>query len=300
MTDAFPKSIAALSSQPVFASVVAVSLRGFDGLPVAAQAESKAALDSLVEASVAPLPAPDRIVLEAPGGAVIVSFASPADVLEVAERLQQRASAALSACVALNHGPVVLTRDADERDGIVGDGIAAAMTLAGAAEPGRMLVARAFQEALAATGSPRIADLQPAGRHTDAAWRSHDLFTVDAMRGAAARRRRFLLTGAGVFGIVCAGVIGRVLREDEPPRPAFVQLSIRPRGEVFVDGEKRGTTPPLTVLELPPGEHAIEIRSAGYAPHRVSVKLMPDEKITVTHAFVGRKKDDGARRKPGS
>ena len=45
-------------------------------------------------------------------------------------------------------------------------------------------------------------------------------------------------------------------------------FAISPWGEVYVDGRKRGVTPPMTELKLPPGTYTVEIRNTTFAPHR--------------------------------
>jgi len=56
-----------------------------------------------------------------------------------------------------------------------------------------------------------------------------------------------------------------------------VALAIAPWGEVLVDGERKGVSPPLTRLQLAPGAHRIEIRNAGAAPVVREVTLAAGE-----------------------
>jgi class 3 adenylate cyclase len=64
-----------------------------------------------------------------------------------------------------------------------------------------------------------------------------------------------------------------------------VVVGVLPWGEVFVNGKSRGVSPPLRVLELPPGVHTIEIRNANFPPHTERVQVRPGEQVRVKHRF---------------
>jgi len=66
---------------------------------------------------------------------------------------------------------------------------------------------------------------------------------------------------------------------------AAARLFIVPWGEVFVDGRRRGVSPPLRVLELGPGEHKIEIRNGGFPAHTEQVAVRAGDKLTIRHRF---------------
>jgi class 3 adenylate cyclase len=66
---------------------------------------------------------------------------------------------------------------------------------------------------------------------------------------------------------------------------AAAQLFIVPWGEVFVDGLRRGVSPPLRVLELSPGSHKIEIRNGTFPAHDEQVGVQAGEKLTIRHRF---------------
>ena len=70
------------------------------------------------------------------------------------------------------------------------------------------------------------------------------------------------------------------------PKPTGrVVLAVSPWGEIYVDGKKRGVSPPVKELRLPPGKHAIEIRNGAFPPHSETVDVNPDEAVRITHAF---------------
>jgi serine/threonine-protein kinase len=70
-----------------------------------------------------------------------------------------------------------------------------------------------------------------------------------------------------------------------PVAEGVVQLAISPWGEVQLDGRSLGTTPPLTRLSLPEGEHRISVRNADFPAHSVTVEVRADQPVTVRHRF---------------
>jgi hypothetical protein len=70
-----------------------------------------------------------------------------------------------------------------------------------------------------------------------------------------------------------------------PVRDGTVNLAITPWGEVYVDGERRGVSPPVTQLLLPPGAHTIEVRNNSSPPFSVRIELRSGESISLQHRF---------------
>jgi class 3 adenylate cyclase len=84
----------------------------------------------------------------------------------------------------------------------------------------------------------------------------------------------------------------------EPGRPATaeagraaqgdagrLELAIAPWGTVFVDGEERGASPPLRVLDIAAGAHTIVIHNGGFAPHVERVVVKAGEATRIRHRF---------------
>jgi len=67
--------------------------------------------------------------------------------------------------------------------------------------------------------------------------------------------------------------------------PAMVSLGIAPWGEVYVDGDKKGVSPPLNNLKLAPGKHQIEIRNTTFPSYTQDVDLKPGEELKIRHKF---------------
>jgi len=65
----------------------------------------------------------------------------------------------------------------------------------------------------------------------------------------------------------------------------IVQLAILPWGEVFVDGKRRGVSPPLRSIEIPPGLHTIEVRNTSFPSHAQRVEVRAGEPVRIRHHF---------------
>src|SRR5712671_6093748 len=67
--------------------------------------------------------------------------------------------------------------------------------------------------------------------------------------------------------------IERRLTEKNPEKPAVqadpgrLELAIAPWGKVFVDGQERGISPPLRMLDISAGSHTIVIHNSDFPPH---------------------------------
>lgn len=285
---------------PVLASVVVLSVQDYARQAVMEQVRLKDRLEALVRAALAPVAPARRIVLEAPQGLAVALLDRPRVALAFAERVQSAASD-VPLLIGINHGPITLAQDATRGQALIGDGIAAGMTMAQAAAPGRMIASRAFRDALDADAASHAARLGAAGTHVDAQVRTHELFTLDR-RAANSRRRRLAFTGvvacAGILalgGVARFALVGSGLRG--APAPAVIDFEIAPRGEVYIDGVLKGSSPPLTQIEIAAGPHVIEVRNGRFPPLKVDVNPGPGEALTIAHTFAAPRKAAKAREK---
>ncbi|HEY6897803.1 MAG TPA: adenylate/guanylate cyclase domain-containing protein [Rhodocyclaceae bacterium] len=69
------------------------------------------------------------------------------------------------------------------------------------------------------------------------------------------------------------------------PAKATLTLTILPWGEVYVDGQKRGVSPPLKSIALAPGSHTVEIRNAGFPAHAEKIEAKPGAQLKIKHKF---------------
>lgn len=66
---------------------------------------------------------------------------------------------------------------------------------------------------------------------------------------------------------------------------AIILLRIHPWGEVYVDGQLKGVSPPLKSLALPPGSHVVEVKNSNLPSHLHKINVKPGEQIKVDHTF---------------
>jgi len=184
------------------ASVAFLRIQDFARRPASEQARLRAQLDAVVAVTAAELPPERRIVLDASDGVVIVVLRDPRAALRLAESALAASSAGLPLSAGLNHG-TLKTAGKKGGDGLTGDGIAVAASIAQFTAPGRLFASRAFRDALADAAPGQEAALVSAGTFNDPGLRTHDLYKSD---GNAVRRksRRYALLGVA-FAVALAG-----------------------------------------------------------------------------------------------
>ncbi len=82
-----------------------------------------------------------------------------------------------------------------------------------------------------------------------------------------------------------AAMLSRPAPAAAAPAMGVLRLAISPWGDIEVDGAAAGTTPPLSRLSLPAGEHTITVRNSDYPPLRLSVRIDSEAAVTVRHRF---------------
>jgi len=234
------------ASAPVAASILFLAWEQGDALSL------DAILVARVQAALRGWDAARRMVLQAPGGLVVAGTVPPKVAMAAARRLAaDRELPALR--TGLHVGELRITKDRAVQARVGGEALQAAAVAAQAAGADRIATTPAFRDALA----------------------GHD-------RGS----RRSLLAAAGIAALLLAGVATREAREQyAASRPAVIVLDVRPWGEVFVDGEAKGRTPPLVRLNVPPGPRVIELRNGRFKPVRMEMQLQPGEELELRHVF---------------
>jgi hypothetical protein len=67
--------------------------------------------------------------------------------------------------------------------------------------------------------------------------------------------------------------------------PVTVSVSIRPWGEVFVNGRSHGVSPPLNRLTLPPGKYAITVRNNAGPDYHQTLVVTAGRSAAISHTF---------------
>ena len=79
--------------------------------------------------------------------------------------------------------------------------------------------------------------------------------------------------------------------DDEPKEAAkpigtgVIALAIAPWGEVYVDGDRIGVSPPVNEVEVAPGKRKIEIRNGSFPVYTQVVEVKADQKVRIKHKF---------------
>ena len=268
------------------ASVIYLGIAGLSGKPVAEQARLRAQLDAAVSAASKPMPEADRLVLDAPDGAAIVVLGDARGALQAAERAEAAGRGAFA--IGINHGPVSLTAEHGNDARLIGDGIDAAISVAGFATAERLLLSRPFRDALAEVAPQLAAAFHRAGTYTDARVRSHEVFSRDEAARRRDRRRRIAVTALIAAALIALGFAARVALQSliEARQPATLVFDVRPQGEIYLDGVLRGKAPALSRLQVPPGSHRVEIRNGRFPPHVSEIDARPGEQLVVKHSFI--------------
>src|SRR5258705_6392455 len=208
------------------ARVVFLKFQEFARRPVQDRARLRAQLEAVVAVSSAELVLASRIVLDAADGAAIVVLGDPRGALHLAGRALAATAAGLPLCIGVNHGAVQMASVRDD-DGMIGDGIAVAASVAEFASPARLLMTRSFRDAMADAAPGLESGLFPAGGFTDAGLRTHELFRPDGRVAEGRRRRFFALSVGAVIGLIGAGVAARGSAEGHQKFVDGVVVTIR-------------------------------------------------------------------------
>ncbi|WP_084544674.1 serine/threonine-protein kinase [Derxia gummosa] len=79
------------------------------------------------------------------------------------------------------------------------------------------------------------------------------------------------------------------VRDLPAPAPAVIagtlEVAVSPWGEVFINGQSRGLTPPLSSLKLAPGSYSIEIRNGDFPTYRTSADIQSNGTTRIRHKF---------------
>jgi hypothetical protein len=70
-----------------------------------------------------------------------------------------------------------------------------------------------------------------------------------------------------------------------PAGAALITLAIAPWGEVYVDGDRIGVSPPVNEVEVAPGRRKIEIKNGSFPAYVQVVDVKADQKIRIKHKF---------------
>jgi hypothetical protein len=73
--------------------------------------------------------------------------------------------------------------------------------------------------------------------------------------------------------------------DGQAPAPALLRFAVRPWGDVYLNGKKWVTTPPVKEVQLAPGKHRIEIRNGKMRPFVQEYVFKPGDQLLLRHDF---------------
>ncbi|MCL5669030.1 MAG: PEGA domain-containing protein [Gammaproteobacteria bacterium] len=79
-------------------------------------------------------------------------------------------------------------------------------------------------------------------------------------------------------------------KEGGAPQPVnekldYLSFAISPWGEIYLDGKKKGVSPPLNKLKVSPGRHTIEIRNSDFPSYTETVEVTDQKTVKIKHKF---------------
>jgi non-specific serine/threonine protein kinase len=92
-------------------------------------------------------------------------------------------------------------------------------------------------------------------------------------------------TRAGSASTGNSAVPQPVRRADSAPELISVRLGISPWAEVWLGDERKGVSPPLRELRLPPGRHSVELRNSAFPAKTVVIEVRSGERPAIEHRF---------------
>ena len=279
------------------ASVAYLRIPEFAQRGVAEEADLKERLEKVVAGALPLLGADEYIVLEAPEGLAVVVLANPRGALRFAWRAGEDRD--IDAAIGLAHGPVRVAHG--QPPVLYGDALLAAEGAAKATNPGRISATRDFRDALTRSHPGLRRLLARSGSAVDEQGRAHEIFRADERAALRRRRAFFAMAGLMAVAIVAAGIAIRATRPPPPPPPAppapapvpeplpgAVTFDVKPEGEIYVDGVLKGKSPPLKKIQVPAGNHTIEVRNGTFKPLVAELGVGPGEEFAVEHNFITR------------
>ena len=227
--------MAAAPRASAYASVVFLKIQDFARRPATEQARLRAQLQAVIAVTAAEIPPADRIMLDAADGAAIVVLDDPRAALRLAERALTAVAVGLPLSAGLNHGALELA-GRRHGEGMTGDGIAVAAAVGAFAPPARVLVSRAFRDAIAEAAPGAEAALAPAGTFTDPGLRTHEVFGPNER--APGRRSRRYSAIALVLALALVGT-GIAVRSSTPNKRPFVEAMLERTAPYWRDLARR-------------------------------------------------------------
>jgi hypothetical protein len=166
------------SSRTLVCSVLFLDIAGYSRLGVTQQIQLKESFNDVLATALQDTPASDRVVIDTGDGAAVTFLGDPERALFAALSLFDNVGE-LPVRLGINLGPVYVTRDINGRENVIGDGINVAQRIMSFAQPGQLLVSRAFYDVVLLISAEYATMFQAVGGRTDKHERTHEVFAVN-------------------------------------------------------------------------------------------------------------------------
>ena len=182
-------------SRTLVCTVLFLDIAGYSQRGVAEQIRLKQSFNAVLAASLENVEARERVIIDTGDGAAIAFLGDPESALFAALAVFDNVGE-LPVRMGINLGPVYLSRDINNQENVIGDGINVAQRIMSFAQPGELLVSRSFYEVVLLLSGDYSTMFRQEGSRADKHNRSHELYSVSqAVRvgrrvaGAQARMR---------------------------------------------------------------------------------------------------------------
>jgi len=289
-----------MNTRASICSTVSIDIVDYTRRSVAQQLKLRERFNAALALALRQVSPLERIVLDTGSGAAIVFLLSAKHALLVMLALRAtmntRAGQDLQLRASINLGPVRLVKDANLQPNVIGDGISVAQSVLAFAQPGQIVVTRAYRDVVAALDRQYARLFETAGTFTDAHTRDHELFLIghrppptgSQLRIALARViPRGVLTHPRMVTVLTAILILLMalwVQQQSPDRKAAPATAPAAGGDaghaaIRSDGTTRNSasaTPAMVkVFALPWGEVYVDGVKFGVAPPLRDLALPP-------------------------
>ena len=185
---ALPLGLSAAEARSFIAAVLFADVAVAAG-DDAARSAGRTRLARMLTEAVAPVPAATRLAVNTKEGCAVCYVGDPEDALRAASHIGDAAAGeGLGLLMGINLGPVQVAPDAGGRSRILGDGISTAFRVMRLAEPGHVLVSRAYFEVIHHLKRNAAACFHHLGVRRDAQAREHEIFAYTGDKPGSAGR----------------------------------------------------------------------------------------------------------------
>jgi class 3 adenylate cyclase len=164
-------------SRTLVCSVLFLDIAGYSQKGVADQIRLKQSFNAMLAASLENVEAHERVIIDTGDGAAIAFLGDPESALFAALAVFDNVGE-LPVRMGINLGPVYLSRDINNQENVIGDGINVAQRIMSFAEPGGLLVSRSFYEVVLLLSGEYATMFKQEGARADKHNRSHELYAV--------------------------------------------------------------------------------------------------------------------------